>query len=52
LAEGVWPSLAAISERWRIDATFQPEPDRLIADLGHAEWLRAVGRSRGWIGSP
>jgi glycerol kinase len=52
LAEGVWPSLAAISERWQIDATFQPESDRLIADLGHTEWLRAVGRSRGWIGSP
>ena len=51
LAEGVWPSLAAISERWEIDATFEPGSDRMFADLGHAEWLRAVGRSRGWIGS-
>ncbi len=52
LAEGVWPSLDAISARWKIDATFEPESDRLLADLGHAEWLRAVGRSRSWIGSP
>ena len=52
LAEGVWPSLDAINERWKIDATFEPEPDRLLADLGHGEWLRAVDRSRGWVGSP
>jgi glycerol kinase len=52
LAEGVWPSLEAISDRWQIDATFEPEPDRLLADLGHGEWLRAVDRSRGWVGSP
>jgi glycerol kinase len=52
LAEGVWPSLAAISDRWEIDATFRPAPDRALADLGHTNWLRAVGRSRGWIGSP
>ena len=52
LAEGVWPSLEAINERWQIEATFEPEPDRLLADLGHAEWLRAVDRSRSWVGSP
>ncbi|MEY2582269.1 MAG: glycerol kinase [Ilumatobacteraceae bacterium] len=51
LAEGVWPSVDAINERWQIDATFEPEPDRLIADLGHDTWLRAVERSRGWIGA-
>ncbi len=51
LAEGVWPSVAAINERWQIDATFEPEPDRTVADLGHDTWLRAVERSRGWIGT-
>ena len=51
LAEGVWPSLAAIGERWEIDATFEPEPDRTFTDLGHATWLRAVERSRGWVGA-
>jgi glycerol kinase len=49
LAEGVWPSLAAIDDRWEIEATFQPEADRTLADIGHAGWLRAVGRSRGWV---
>jgi glycerol kinase len=49
LAEGVWPSLAAITERWEIDATFEPEPDRTFTDLGHDIWLRAVERSRGWV---
>ena len=52
LAEGVWPTLAAIGERWEIDATFHPSGDRALADLGHSEWLRAVGRSRSWISSP
>ena len=51
LAEGVWPSLDAINERWEIDATFEPEPDRTFTDLGHATWLRAVERSRGWVRS-
>ena len=51
LAEGVWPSLAAINDRWEIDATFQPAADRTLADLAHAGWLRAVGRSRAWIAS-
>jgi glycerol kinase len=51
LAEGVWPTLEAINERWEIDATFQPEPDRTFTDLGHDIWLRAVERSRGWVGA-
>jgi glycerol kinase len=52
LAEGIWPSLSAIAARWQVDATFEPASDRLLADLGHAEWLRAVGRSRTWVVSP
>ncbi|HSB85166.1 MAG TPA: glycerol kinase GlpK, partial [Ilumatobacteraceae bacterium] len=52
LAEGIWPSLSAIAARWQVDATFEPAADRLLADLGHAEWLRAVGRSRTWVVSP
>ena len=52
LAEGVWPSLDAIGERWAVDAAFEPASDRLLADLGHAQWLRAVERSRSWVGSP
>ncbi|MEY4340228.1 MAG: glycerol kinase [Actinomycetota bacterium] len=48
LAEGVWPSLAAISAEWAVDAEFAPEPDRTFTDLGHQSWLRAVERSKEW----
>jgi glycerol kinase len=48
LAEGVWPSLDAVAAEWTTDVVFEPEPDRLIADLGHAGWVRAVERSRTW----
>ncbi|MEO6652832.1 MAG: glycerol kinase GlpK [Ilumatobacteraceae bacterium] len=48
LAEGVWPDLDAIRETWQLDATFEPEPDRTVADLTHAQWLRAVERSQAW----
>jgi glycerol kinase len=48
LAEGVWPDLAAIEARWELDATFTPAGDRAVADAVHANWLRAVERSRGW----
>ena len=47
LAEGVW-SLDAISSAWQLDATFRPTEDRTFPDLFHAQWLRAVERSRGW----
>ena len=43
------PSLAAIGAEWAVEATFEPNPDRLMADLGHSTWLRAVERSRDWI---
>ena len=47
LAEGVW-DLDAIRDTWQLDATFQPAEDRTFPDLFHAQWLRAVERSRGW----
>ncbi|MGD9702097.1 MAG: glycerol kinase GlpK [Acidimicrobiia bacterium] len=48
LAEGVWPSLAAITERWMLDLEVRPADDRTTADAAHQTWLRAVERSRGW----
>ena len=47
LAEGVWPSLEAISAQWQLEAEFSPSQDRAVADAQHAQWLRAVERSRG-----
>jgi glycerol kinase len=49
LAEGVWPSLDAIAAEWSVEAVFEPAADRLLADLGHATWKRAVERSRDWV---
>ena len=49
LAEGVWPDLDSIKATWQLEATFEPEPDRTFTDLAHAQWLRAIERSRGWI---
>jgi glycerol kinase len=50
LAEGVWTSLEAIATEWSLDTEFTPAADRTVADAGHAQWLRAVTRSRGWAG--
>jgi glycerol kinase len=55
LAEGVWPSLDSVSERWELDAEFAPsgggeagDDMKALADLLHGQWLRAVERSRTW----
>jgi glycerol kinase len=52
LAEGVWPSMDAIAERWRTDAVVEAHeagsPQRIAADALHEQWLRAVERSRHW----
>ncbi|MEY4175782.1 MAG: glycerol kinase, partial [Actinomycetota bacterium] len=48
LAEGLWASPDDIVAEWQVDAVFEPEPDRTLADLGHQAWLRAVERSREW----
>ena len=50
LAEGVWPDLDTLAAQWTLDAEFTAQMDRSLADLGHAQWLRAVERSRGWAG--
>ncbi len=48
LAAGVWSSPEDVQRAWREAARFEPEPDRTFTDLAHADWLRAVERSRGW----
>ena len=50
LAEGVWSSLEAVGAQWSLEATFEPSADRTVADALHSQWLRAVERSRGWVG--
>jgi len=48
LAEGVWDSTDAVADAWILDASFSPVDDRSAAEAGHADWLRAVERSKGW----
>jgi len=42
LAEGVWPSLSAVTAAWQLDKTFAPSAQA----TGYDEWLRAVARCR------
>ena len=48
LAEGFWGSLDDITDNWAIDVTVEPVADRSLIDANHAQWLRAIERSRGW----
>ena len=48
LAAGVWDSPADISERWSVDAEFEPRMSRDEADSLYEGWKKALERSRGW----
>ncbi len=50
LAEGVWPSLDSVTERWQLDAEFHPTGGDMavLVDLQYQQWQRAVERSRDW----
>ena len=47
LAEGVWPTLASITESWHLDRTFTPEPSATSASE-YSQWSRAIQRSLNW----
>jgi glycerol kinase len=49
LAEGVWATVDDVGDQWRLEAEFDPNDDRTAADALHAQWLRAVERSRHWV---
>jgi glycerol kinase len=48
LAEGVWGSLDELTSYWQLDAEFVPAIPAAEADAKHAQWQRAVDRSRNW----
>ncbi|MEM1335758.1 MAG: FGGY-family carbohydrate kinase, partial [Actinomycetota bacterium] len=48
LAEIVWVSSVEFLAQWTLVAEFTPADDRTEADRLHADWLRAVERSRAW----
>ena len=49
LAENVWGSTDDIARRWALERRFTPMVDASARDAAHAQWLRAVERSRGWV---
>jgi glycerol kinase len=48
LAEGVWSSTADVSAAWKEQTRVLPQRAKSAADKDHAQWLRAVERSRNW----
>jgi glycerol kinase len=48
LGTGVWSSTDDLRETWQLERRFEPEADRASADAGHARWIEAVSRSKGW----
>ena len=48
LGAGVWSSTDDLRETWQLDRRFEPAGDRQRADAGHARWIEAVSRSKGW----
>ncbi len=48
LAAGVWESPADISERWSVDAEFEPRTPRDEADAAYEGWKKAMERAKGW----
>jgi glycerol kinase len=49
LAEGVWSSLDELAAYWHLDQQFEPKAAQGTADRNHAQWKRAVERSRDWV---
>jgi len=49
LAAGVWSTLDEVGRYWKLDAEFTPSVPASVADNRHADWRRAVDRSRGWV---
>jgi glycerol kinase len=48
LGAGVWSTAEQVSANWTADARVEPAGDRAVVDAAHAQWRRAVERSRGW----
>jgi glycerol kinase len=48
LGSGVWSSTDDLRDTWQLDRRFTPSGDRAAADAGHARWIEAVNRSKGW----
>jgi glycerol kinase len=44
----MWSDPTEVGARWSADGEFEPTMGAADVERGHAQWLRAVDRSRGW----
>jgi len=49
LATGVWDGLDELRAHWREDARWTPSMRASVREREHANWLRAVDKSLGWL---
>ncbi len=52
LAVGYWPDLGVVRANWQRAAAWEPGMDPARRRAEHANWLRAVDRSYGWVQAP
>jgi len=51
LGTGVWSSQQEIAATWAVERRFEPAPGtRKAADAAYGQWLKAVERSKAWVG--
>jgi glycerol kinase len=48
LAVGYWPDQESIAKQWTADRRFEPSIDGQVRHTRHAQWRRALERSRKW----
>ncbi len=48
LGVGYWKNIDEIESIWKPERTFEPSPDRELADEKYSGWKRAVERTRSW----
>lgn len=48
LAVGYWEGQEELDAQWQLDKRFEPQISADEAQARHAQWLRALERSRGW----
>jgi glycerol kinase len=49
LATGLWKSFDELRANWAMDRVFKPQWDEERRKAGHAGWMRALERARGWV---
>jgi glycerol kinase len=48
-AVGFWKNIEGLKRNWRVDKTWQPDPDSKAGTELYRQWKKAVTRSFGWV---